>query len=86
MNATGSYIPDHIRLCRTDRLVHIQESLQLVMRRYLLDYWTSQKDADRVKRLHLELTLIGAELHKRHMRVDKAHRAARQARYQADWR
>jgi len=77
-----SYIPDEVRKARTDRLVHRQDSLKLVLARHLPSHWTVQAAADNVRHLHWWLSVIGAELHRRELLHDKAHRATRNSRYE----
>jgi len=80
-NTTHRYIPDHIRLNRTDRLVHVKESLQLVYRRKLPKLWEDRSAYEHCLRLHLEISLIDAELHRRHMATRPAQRSMRQPAY-----
>jgi hypothetical protein len=86
MPKTNRYIPDHIRRQRTDRLVHYRESLLLIATRYLPTLWENPDHMKTVNWCYRELIDISEILHRRAMHHDKAHRAARDERYQADWR
>lgn len=82
--ADAIYIPDHIRFQRTDRLYHIHASLVLTGQRLARTMWQSAEDHAAVGRIHTELILIGAELHKRELRTKKELRSMRQAAYITD--
>jgi len=70
----SAYVPDHIRLTRTDRLWHIRESFQTVMRRHLPHVWEDQATYNIVLRYHREIKQIDDELHYRRMKLRFAYR------------
>jgi len=86
VNSMSSYIPDHIRLNRTDRLYHIRESFRLVMSRFLPFIWTDHNAYATVMRCHREITLINAELYRRKMAMRTVERGNRNDRFEASLR
>lgn len=60
-----AYIPDHIRLQRTDRLWHTRESMLLVIKRLLPRFWLDQTASETIIKLRRECDTINSELMRR---------------------
>lgn len=68
------YVPDHIRLCRSDRLWHIRDSHLLLFKRLLNAAWDNAAAYHTCQSLRHEIAVIDQELHRRWMKRSPSHR------------